>query len=270
MATGTIIKNGSNIPRIGLGTYKLTGSEGEAAILNALEMGYRHIDTARMYGNEREVGNALRRSGLEREQVFITTKIWPSDFNDLLAKTEGSLRQLQTGYIDLLLLHWPTDDLTNAKGAELLNEALDKGYARQAGVSNFSIPQLKQAGAIAPVICNQVEYHPYLSQEKMLEYLRQNDMFLTAYRPLAQGRVSGDAVLREIAAVHRKTEGQIVLRWLLQQDEIAMIPKSASATRQKENLDVFDFELSAAEMESIFALERNERLTDHQTGQTWI
>lgn len=266
MTTGSILKNGIHIPKIGLGTYKLTGNEGQQAIQNAIEMGYRHIDTARMYGNEREVGNAIRSSGVEREKIFVTTKIWPSDFKELIAKTEDSLNQLQTEYVDLLLLHWPADDQTNETGTQLLNEALEKGYARHVGVSNFNLLQLEKARQIAPIVCNQVEYHPYLSQEKLLNDLRANDMFLTAYRPLAQGKVSGDPVLEAIAAKHGKTAGQVVLRWLLQQDDVAMIPKSASVERQRENLEIFDFELSGDEMQEIFGLERGERLTEHQTG----
>lgn len=266
MTTGSILKNGIHIPKIGLGTYRLTGNEGQQAIQNAIEMGYRHIDTARMYGNEREVGNAIRHSGVDRENIFVTTKIWPSDFNELIAKTEDSLQQLQTEYVDLLLLHWPADDQTNETGTRLLTEALEKGYARHVGVSNFNLLQLEKARQIAPIVCNQVEYHPYLSQEKLLNDLRSNGMFLTAYRPLAQGKVSGDPVLEAIAAKHGKTSGQVALRWLLQQDDVAMIPKSASVERQRENLEIFDFELSVDEMHEIFGLERGERLTEHQTG----
>ncbi len=269
LITSSITKNKVKIPKIGLGTYKLTGTEGQKAIENALKAGYRHIDTAKMYGNESEVGKAIINSGISREEIFVTTKIWPSDFGNLISKTEDSLQQLQTEYIDLLLLHWPADEKSNQTGAELLNEALQKGYAKNVGVSNFNVPQLEKARSIAPIICNQVEYHPYLSQDSMLAYLRKNDMFLTAYRPLAQGKITDDKVLTELAAKHNKTVGQIVLRWLIQQEDVAMIPKSASVERQKENLQVFDFELSAEEMQRIFDLERNERLTEHQTGQEW-
>lgn len=252
-----------------MGTYRLTGAEGQKAIQNALDAGYRHIDTAKMYANETEVGNALKACGIDRQQLFVTTKIWLSDFGQLVSKTEDSLRQLQTDHIDLLLLHWPSDESSNLAAADLLNEVLHKGYAKSVGVSNFSIAQIEKVKSVAPVICNQVEYHSYLSQEKLLSYLREQDMFLTAYRPLAQGKISSDKAILEIAASHQKTAGQIVLRWLLQQDDVAMIPKSASAERQRENLDVFDFELSNEEMQLIFALERNERLTEHQTGQQW-
>lgn len=269
MTSDSIIKKSLTIPKVGLGTYKLTGNDGEKAILHALETGYRHIDTAKMYENESQVGQAIRKSVIDRENIFVTTKIWPTDFRELIAKTEDSLKQLKTDYVDLLLLHWPADDESNRIGTELLNEVLHKGYAKNVGVSNFNISQLEKAIATAPVVCNQAEYHPFLSQEKMLGFLRQHDLFFTAYRPLAQGKVSADPVLKEIAAKYGKTAGQVALRWIAQQDDIAMIPKSSSPERQKENIDIFDFELTGKEMEQIFALERNERLTDPATAPEW-
>lgn len=269
MTSDTITKKSMTIPKIGLGTYKITGNEGMKSIQNALEIGYRHIDTARMYENEGEVGQAIQNSSVDRESVFITTKIWPSDFRQLIAKTEDSLKQLKTDRIDLLLLHWPSDTESNKIGTDLLHEAWEKGYAKNIGVSNFNIDQLKQARSQAAIVCNQVEYQPYLSQEKMLDYLRSEDMFLTAYRPLAMGKVMDDQVLLEIASNHNKTISQVVLRWLIQQDDIVMIPKSFSAERQKENLHVFDFELSAEEMNRIFKLSRNERLTNPEQAPKW-
>lgn len=269
MATDSITKGTFKIPRIGLGTYKLKGIEGQEAIQHALEAGYRHIDTAKIYENESEVGQAIKGSGIDRDQIFVTTKIWPSDFKRLMTRTEDSLRRLKADRIDLLLLHWPADETSNQMGAELLNEVLHKGYAKHVGVSNFNVSQVQKAKEIAPIICNQVEYHPYLAQEKMLDYLRQQDMILTAYRPLALGKVTEDQVLVEIAGKHRKTVGQVVLRWLIQQDDIVMVPKYASGSRQRENLQVFDFELSESEMKLIFGLNTNERLTNLATAPEW-
>lgn len=269
MASKIVRTSKLEIPSVGLGTYKLTDAEGQQAILNALEVGYRHIDTAKMYANETEVGNAIRLSQVDRDSVFVTTKIWPSDFNDLLTKTEDSLRQLRMDHVDLLLLHWPTDELTNQRGAELLFKAQEKGYAKHIGVSNFTIPQLKTTLEIAPIVCNQVEYHPFLAQTKMLNFLREHDLFMTAYRPLAMGNFEHEAVLQELAQKHQKTVGQIMLRWLIQQKDVVVIPKSGNKSRQLENISIFDFELSEDEIQMLFGLNRNERLTNPATAPKW-
>ena len=254
MSTDTIIKRGITIPMVGVGTYQLTGSDGEKSIETALQLGYRHIDTAQFYKNEEEVGNAIHNSGLARENIFLTTKIWPSDFHRIIAAVENSLRKLQTAYVDLLLLHWPSDDETNKKAVDSLNKVLSKGYSKSIGVSNFSISQLDSAIALAPLICNQVEYHPFLAKQKMLAYLKEQDMFLTAYSPLALGKVAKNTLLMDIARKYKKTASQVALRWLIQQDDVAVIPKASSMERQKQNLDIFDFELSSEDMASIFAL----------------
>lgn len=265
----SIYKKDVSIPSIGLGTYKLTGNEGMLSIQNALEIGYRHIDTAKMYENESEVGRAIRNSHIDRENIFVTTKIWPTDFKQLVQKTEDSLRQLKTDYVDLLLLHWPADEEMNKIGAELLNEVLHKGYTKLIGVSNFNTEQMQKVLTAAPIVSNQVEYHPYLSQQKVLDFLHQNNMMLTAYRPLALGKVIEDPILKSIAAIHGKTVGQIVLRWLIQQKDVAVIPKSGSSKRQEENLNIFDFELNGSQMKMIFDLKKNERLTNPATAPEW-
>lgn len=269
MTSDSITKRSITIPKIGLGTYKLKGIEGQESIQNAIEIGYRHIDTAKIYENESEVGEAIQDSGVDRDSIFITTKIWPSDFKRLITRTEDSLRRLKTDHVDLLLLHWPSTDDTNQLGAELLNEVLHKGYTKNVGVSNFNIAQLDKTLDLAPIVCNQVEYHPYLSQEKMLDFLKQKDLFLTAYRPLALGSVTGDPVLLDIAKTHNKSIGQVVLRWLIQQDNVSVIPKSLSFERQNENLHIFDFELNQDEMSRIFNLNKNERLTNPETAPKW-
>jgi len=167
------------------------------------------------------------------------------------------------------LLHWPSDDETNKIALEFLNEVKEKGYTRYVGVSNFTIPQLEYALEMAPIVCNQVEYHPFLSQEKMLHWLNEHNLFLTAYRPLATGKTLTNPILSDIANAYGKTIGQIVLRWLIQQENVCAVPKATTPERQAENLAVFDFELSDEDMERIFWLSKDERLTDPDWAPEW-
>lgn len=269
MSAQYIDKINIHIPKIGLGTYKMTGNVGQQAIQNAIEVGYRHIDTAKMYENETEVGQAIKNSTVDRNEIFLTTKIWPTDFDQVVQKTEDSLRQLKTDYVDLLLLHWPSTSEMNDRASDALNEVLHKQHAKAVGVSNFNISQVGNAFSRAPIVCNQVEYHPHLSQEKMLNFLYENDLFLTAYRPLMQGNITDDATLISIAKAHHKTVSQVVLRWMMQQKDIAVIPKSVNRNRQIENLNVFDFELSIDEMQRIHHLNCGERTTDPEMAPTW-
>lgn len=269
MNTENIFINSIIIPKAGLGTYKLTGNEGIKSIEDALQIGYRHIDTAQVYNNEVETGKAIRNSMVDREKIFVTTKVWPSDFNRLLKNVEESLKKLKTDYVDLLLLHWPSDERSNKMGVEYLNEALCKGYTKSIGVSNFNLEQLANAVAQAPVICNQVEYHPFLSQQKMLTYLKQQKMFLTAYSPLALGRVVKDDTLVEIAKKYNRSSSQVALRWLIQQGDIAVIPKASSTERRKENLNIFNFELAHDDMMTIFKLDKTKRLGNPAWAPTW-
>jgi 2,5-diketo-D-gluconate reductase B len=269
MSLDTITINSINIPRIGFGTYKLTGADGQKAIEEALAIGYRHLDTARMYKNEEEVGKAIANSGIAREDIFITTKVWPTEFSNVVAAAEDSLRKLKVDRVDLLLLHWPSDPESNKTAVAALNDIVRNGYARSVGVSNFNIEQLELARPEAPIICNQVEYHPYLSQAKLLAYLREYDMFLAAYRPLAIGKVATDETLLAIGDKYKKSAGQVTLRWMMQQDSVVALPKSSHKDRIIENLDIFDFELSEEEMTAINALARHERVTEQQLGAKW-
>jgi len=246
----------TQIPALGLGTYKLTGKDGEKQIEQALHLGYRHIDTAEMYGNEAEVGNAIKASGMPREQIFITTKVWPNDFSKkrFVPCVEDSLRKLKVDTVDLLLLHWPSDDDTNKLATELLNDCLHKQYTMLAGVSNFSIKQLQAAQKIAPVCCNQVEYSPYNNNNALLQYMQQQGMMLTAYSPLARGAAIKEPVIKALADKYHKTGAQIILRWLLQQPNVAAIPKAGDEKHSRQNLEVFDFELSDEDMQKVFTL----------------
>jgi 2,5-diketo-D-gluconate reductase B len=269
MLSELLIKNSYKVPCIGFGTYKLTGRECTKAVEDALQAGYRHIDTAQFYNNEEEVGKAIHNSGIDRDKIFITTKIFPTDFKRLVDATEESLRKLKMNHVDLLLLHWPSDDESNRKAIGSLNETLDMGYTKSIGVSNFNIEKVREAANRAPIVCNQVEYHPYISQQKMLAFLKENNMFMTAYSPLAKGRVIHNKVLKEVALKYNKTISQLVLRWLLQQGDVVIIPKATSTERIKENRDVFDFEISAMDMEVISGLSGDNRITNSIWSPVW-
>jgi 2,5-diketo-D-gluconate reductase B len=240
----------------------------------ALAMGYRHIDTAQMYGNESEVGRALVASGIAREEVFITTKIWPDSFRngDLQDAAPRSLERLGLDAVDLLLLHWPNPMVPLAETIGALNEVAAQGLARHIGISNFTRALLAEAVALSerPLVANQVEYHPFLDQSALLERLREQGMALIAYSPLAQGAVFRDPSLKAIAEAHGRTPGQVALRWLIQQPGVAAIPRSSKPERAAENLAVFDFALSDQEMATISALSRpGGRLVDPGIAPAW-
>ena len=249
---------GEKVPSLGLGTYRLTGDACETAVERALGMGYRHVDTAQMYGNEAEVGRGLEDSGVERGEVFLTTKVWPSDFvhDRVISKTLESLRRLRTDYVNLLLMHWPPDGVPLGETLEAMRKLQDRGSVLHIGVSNFSPSLLEEATGHAQIFCNQVQYHPYRSQTALLDQARELDYLLTAYTPLSRGGVKDDATLLEIGGDHGKTATQVALRWLVQQDRVSAIPKATGGEHLAENLDVFDFELSEEEMGRVFSLGR--------------
>ncbi len=251
--------NGEEVPALGFGTYKLTSRDGEKAIEYALSAGYRHVDTAEFYGNEDVVGNAIKNSGVSRKDIFITTKVWPSNFSkqSFIPSVQGSLKKLKVAYVDLLLLHWPSDENTTHIATELLYKCLSLQYTRLIGVSNFSLDQLIAAQKIAPVFCTQVEYSPYNNHKKLLYYIREENLMLTAYSPLARGEVLKEPLIKRLSEKYNKSASQVVLRWLLQQDNVAAIPKAGSEKHSIENMQIFDFEISAEDMQQIFALARN-------------
>ncbi|HLQ84944.1 MAG TPA: aldo/keto reductase [Salinisphaeraceae bacterium] len=255
-----VTANGATIPALGFGTFQLPPEDAEAMTAHALKTGYRHVDTAQMYENEAAVASGIRQSGVARADIFLTTKIPPQDAaeGDLQRAAEQSLRQLDTDQVDLLLLHWPNPDVPLAETMAALNEVREQGMARHIGVSNFTTTLLAEAVAqsSAPLVVNQVEYHPYLSQAPVRSKLAEHGMALTAYCPLAQGQVFEDATLERIGAAHGKNPGQVALRWLLQQEQVIAIPRSSKAAHVASNFDVFDFELDDAEMAAISALQR--------------
>jgi 2,5-diketo-D-gluconate reductase B len=255
---------GTQIPKLGFGTWQITGDACADAVCDALELGYRHVDTARAYGNESEVGKGIARSAVERGHVFLTTKVWYTDLRaaDVRASVEGSLRDLGTEYVDLLLIHWPDADVPLAETIAAMTELQEEGKASHLGVANFPSRLVREALELAPIICDQVEYQPYLGQPDLLALARDLDLMITAYSPLARGKVLRDPVLREIGEAHGKSAGQVVLRWLLDQPHVAAIPKASSHEHRAANLDVFDFELSDDERGRIAGLERGLRTAD--------
>lgn len=263
----SVCAHGATIPALGFGTWTLRGDSARHMTAYALDLGYRHIDTAQMYGNEAEVGAAIRAASVARDGIFLTTKIWPDRFRqgDLQRSVEESLRKLQTEAVDLLLLHWPNPSIPLEETLGALNEVKRKGQARHIGISNFNTALIDRALAEseAPLVMNQVEYHPFLSQAPVLAKLRANGMALTAYSPLAKGRVFSDPALQAIAAEHGKNPGQVALRWLIQQEAVCAIPRSSREAHAASNLAVFDFSLTADEMAAISALAEPEgRLID--------
>jgi 2,5-diketo-D-gluconate reductase B len=249
---------GEKIPSLGLGTWRLSGEECTRAIERAFALGYRHIDTAQMYANEGEVGRGMINSGVNREEIFLVTKVRTSSFShsDVMRSTRVSLKQLNSEYVDLLLMHWPNPSVPLEETLGAMTELQKEGSVRYVGVSNFPPSMVEEAAQHATVFCNQVEYHPYRAQDELLKQAREMDYLLTAYSPVAKGRVSNDATLREIGEAHGKTPAQVALRWLIQQEKVAAIPKAASEDHLRSNFDIFDFELSDEEMERIFALRR--------------
>jgi 2,5-diketo-D-gluconate reductase B len=269
--TETIEIRGVSVPRIGFGTWQIEGDAAREGVLDALEIGYRQIDTARAYENEEHVGKGLEESGVPREEIFLTTKIFPGDFEPhaLKAAAEDSLRNLGTDYLDLLLLHWPDPSVELERTLGALTELRDAGLIRNLGLSNYPAGMLETALEHAPVFCDQVEYHPFLGQDRLLTLARENDVLITAYSPLAHGKVPDDATLSEIGEKHGKTAGQVALRWLLDQPGVSPIPKASSHERRVENFEVFDFELTPEDRERIDALPKDDRQVDPDFGPDW-
>lgn len=267
--------NGASIPAIGMGTWTLEGDHCAEMVAEALRVGYRHIDTAAKYGNEAAVGAGLRASGMARDDYFLTTKVWFTDIadGDLQRSAEASLERLGVDAVDLLLIHWPNPAIPPADSIRALNAVKAAGMARHIGVSNFPTALLAEALHLSgePLVCNQVEYHPYLDQDKMLAMVRTNGMALTSYCPLYRGGALFDEpAVRDAASAHGRTPGQIVLRWHVQQDSVIAIPRTSKPERLSENLSVFDFALTDGEMAAISALrKRHERICDFDFSPVW-
>jgi 2,5-diketo-D-gluconate reductase B len=265
--------NGARIPAIGLGTWELRGRSCARLVEQALRLGYRHIDTAQVYENEREVGEGLRVSGVRRDDVFVTTKIWTTHFapNDLERSTKESLAKLRLSEVDLLLLHWPNPQVPLAETLGALARVKQLGMSRHIGVSNFTVALIEEAIAVCPepLACDQVEYHPYLDQTKVLEACARHGMAVVAYSPIARGRIKNDQTLAQIGQAHGKSAAQVCLRWLVQQN-VPAIPRTSKIERLSENIDIFDFALSEQEMGQISQMGGVKvRLTDFGFAPKW-
>jgi 2,5-diketo-D-gluconate reductase B len=269
----TITTQGLRVPKLGLGTFRLQGDECRKAVASALAMGYRHIDTAEMYANEDEVGDAVAASGIAREQLHITTKVWWQNLApDAIRRAfDASLVKLKTTYVDFYLIHWPAPDMDLAAAIETLLQIKAQGGARAIGVCNFPVALLREAVEViqAPIACNQVEYHVLLGQDQLKTYCASKAIPLTAYAPLAQGRLAAYPHLQTIADKHGATPSQVALAWLLQQDGVIAIPKSKSEASQRSNLAAFEVELDEADRAVIAALPKDQRFVSPGFAPQW-
>jgi len=256
-------KSRLSIPSIGLGTWELRGQECKRVVREALEVGYRHIDTAAMYENESEVGSGIVDSGVDRKEVFLTTKINTIEVNNegIVDAFHKSLSDLKTDYVDLLLIHWPAFSTNLGDMLEIMYGIKESQKARAIGVSNFNSTLLNECARLGfeDIYCNQVEYHPFLSQEILLKKMNEMDVIPVAYCPICRGDVAKDSVIIELSEKYNKTPAQVTLRWVIQQQSVA-IPKSAKKRRLKENIDIYDFEIDDQDMDRIHSLARGQRL----------
>ena len=263
--------NGARIPAIGLGTMTLKGAVCVEAVKTALQIGYRHIDTAQNYGNEREVGEGIRASGVKRDDVFLTTKIYWNRLNEFERAFDDSLKSLGFPSVDLLLIHWASPQIPVAQSVATLCTFKRKGLARHVGVANFTTAMLDEAVKVAsePLVTNQIEVHPFLDQTKVIAACRKHGLSVTAYCPLARGKIPNDDTLERIGKAHGKSPSQVALRYLVQQG-IIPIPRTANPDHLAANLAVFDFNLSPEEMSEIGKLKRSDaRVVNPPHAPTW-
>lgn len=268
-----ITSGGLAMPKLGLGTWQMRGSACTKAVLDALALGYRHIDTAQMYGNEAAIGAALAQGGVARAALHLTSKVWPDNLAPaaLRRSLEQSLRDLRTPHVDLYLIHWPTPAMELAPALEALVRAREEGLVRAVGVSNFPVALMRRAveDLGAPIACNQVEYHVLLDQSRVLDYARRHGIAVTAYAPLARGRLEQEPVLQGIARRHGATVAQVALKWLLDQDGVAAIPKASRPENQQANLDALKLTLDDEDRAAIAALPRQMRLVQPGWRVDW-
>ncbi len=264
---------GATVPALGLGTWQLSGRACYDAVRQALDLGYRHIDTAQMYGNESEVGRALRDSGVPRAELFVTSKVAPGNYAAAATRrsSEESLKQLGLEQLDLLLIHWPTGEAPLGETLGALTKLREAGKTRFIGVSNFNVALLDEAVTRhgADLLCNQVEYHPFLSQRLVLAAAKRLGLMLTAYTPLGRGHVQRNRALAEIGRKYGKSAAQVALRWLIDQENVAAIPKAGGAQYAAANIDIFDFDLAAEDRAAIDAMRGNLRVVDPGWGPKW-
>ena len=259
------------IPRIGIGTWELTDGEAYDSVRDALDLGYRHVDTAQIYGNEEEVGRAIADSGVDRDDLFVTTKVWRSKAAppDVAQSTGESLRRLGLDHVDLLLIHWPTDIAPIEATIEALAAQQEQGRTRLIGVSNYTPDQFRRAADVADVATNQVEYHALLSQDLVLDAVRDAGAFLTAYSPLAHGKLFDDEDVTAIADEAGASVAQVALAWLLAQDDVAVLPRSSSRDHIADNLAAAEVELTDDQLAALDALPKDRRQIDPPFAPDW-
>jgi 2,5-diketo-D-gluconate reductase B len=264
---------GMRMPKLGLGTWRMSGRDCTEAVAGALGRGYRHIDTAQMYGNEAEVGAGVAASAVPRGEIFITTKVGSANLapDALRRACDASLKALKTDYVDLYLIHWPTATMDLRATLDAMMKLRDQKKIRHIGVSNFTVALMRQAieEIGAPVVCNQVEYHVLLGQSRVLAYARSKGVAVAAYCPLARGGLGDNRALAGIAKKHNATAEQVALKWLLDQDFVSAIPKASRPENQQANLDAFKISLDDADRAVIAALPKNERIVNLATAPAW-
>ncbi len=266
-------QNRTKVPKLGFGTWLIRGAKCIRAVRMALEIGYRHIDTAQIYGNEEEVGTAIRDSGVTREEIFLVTKVWKDSLSlkEVIRSTEDSLKKLKTNYVDLLLIHWPNVKVPLKETLTAMKELVRQEKTRQIGVSNFPVELMEISKKILPeIVCNQVEYHPFLDQRPLLKCIGKHNIFLTAYSPLARNRVFKNKILQKVGEKYAKTAGQVVLRWLIEQKNVVAIPKAAKQKHAEANFNIFDFQLSEPDRLILGSMySQNQRLVDPEWAPEW-
>jgi 2,5-diketo-D-gluconate reductase B len=265
--------DGLEMPKLGLGTWRMSGAECQGAVEGALALGYRHIDAAEMYDNEAAIGVALAASNVPRQDIFLTSKVWHDHLAPaaLRRALDASLNRLRTDYLDLYLIHWPSPSMRLAETLEAMMRLKEEGRIRNIGVSNFTVALMRQAVEEigAPISCNQVEYHVFLDQGAVLDYARAHGIVVSAYRPLAQGVLDSAPDIQRIAAKHAASPQQIALAWLLGQDMVAAIPKAARAASQRANLAALDIRLDDQDRAMIAALPKDGRLVNPDWAPRW-
>ncbi|MBN8196775.1 aldo/keto reductase [Thalassospira povalilytica] len=253
-----VTTNGATIPALGFGTFRISEDDVKRIVPKALETGFRHIDTAQIYENEAAVGEAIELSSVPRQDIFLTTKVWVSNYrhDDFIASVDESLKKLRTDYVDLLLLHWPNKDVPLAEQIGALNDVRKAGKVRHIGVSNFNTALMNEAVALsdAPIVTNQIEYHPFIDQSVVMETANKLGMSLTSYFAMADGKVFENDTLKAVAADQGKSVAQIVLRWVIEQNNVIALSKTVGEKRLLENFDIFDFELTGEQMQAIHDL----------------
>jgi len=273
LQTQALQTEGISLPRLGLGTFRMQGDVCRAAVESALGLGYRHLDTAEMYGNEEAIGAALAASRLARNELHVTTKVWHENLApDAIRRAfDASCKKLRLDHIDLYLVHWPSPNMNLPDIFETLMKLKQEGRTRAIGVANFTTALLKTVveDIKAPIACNQVEYHAMLDQTRLRQYLTAKSIPLVAYCPLAQGRVASEEALIKIGRKHHASAAQVALRWLLDQDGVAAIPKASRAESQQANLDALKLRLDDDDRKAIAALPKDKRCVNPGFGPAW-